>query len=228
MSRKVLLLGDSHIIQVMSSFQKLNSPFQVFGTHLPLGKRWGTRFHTATPSLKFSNPDAQVKFNEIAKEAGLNARYVTDLNIPVVFSLSAVERLVYHWDWLAHSPFYREEKHFLSNQLFEQIIRDHFSHFFEFFEILTAHKVKCFNIIGPGPRQPDGDRGALFIKIKNLVTEIYRGYGVSIIDTTETTSYPNGALLPQFWSDMPNDQLHGNYEWGKVVAEAIQQKMIFD
>lgn len=220
MTDRLMLLGDSHLVTVAHWLPRVQSDFTVFGNQLPLGPRWIHELHSDDTPLQFARPDAQRRFEDYAREAGVPTDDLMDLDMPLVFSFFTVEGLIYHWDWFDHYPARDPVRHFMSSGLLRTILTDHFAHLFRLFERLTAAGRTCYNLVSPGPRTNDVRRGELFLTMRDEMARLYTDMGVTLVDITDRTCDENGTLQKRYWSDMEDDVLHGNYDWGKAMAEA--------
>lgn len=220
-----LMFGDSHTVAVRDAYWKRMPDKAPAAFQLPLGRGWVHEFYSSVWPLRFTIADAQRAFEKGMQDLGLHENDLLDHQIPMILSLTAIERVIYHRDWLAFSPLGEAGKTPLSHGITDTIIGDHYHHVLAFHAELAAAGFVVFSLIGPGPRQPQQSRGLMHLYMRDWWRTKLGDIGVGLIDVTDKVSSPHGELLEKFWLDLEGDYIHGNVAWGQAVLEEIDAVM---
>ena len=220
MTEGVVLLGDSHAIAIGNGIRRQCNDLALYGNQLPMGRGWIQNFHTGGHPLQFSVPEAQKKLESFVKPAGFSAENILDINLPMIFSLTAIESLRYHPGWNDHSPFDLPRRQFISHQAFEEMVCDHYKHVLHFFRLLAEAGKTVVNVLSPGPRANDSRRGELQMLISEVLKREHATLGIPLVDVASATCDQNGVLLERYWVANEKDIIHANHLWGDEVAKA--------
>lgn len=223
---KFLVLGDSHCNAVIRALRKHSPERAFFGGQLPLGPNWQKKFHSNTDPLTFTVPDAQTKFELSVNEAtGRSLNNILEVDVPILFSLSSIESIIYSKIWARWSPFESDQHYFLSRDVVEEIVDQHFSHIFEFLRLIGASGVHALNNISPLPRNNVDRRSDLHDVIRGILAEKHAEFGIPLVDVSEQTRDADSrGLKENLWANIEGDRIHANAGWGDCVAEAMMAK----
>lgn len=220
MTRKIVIMGDSHSEAVVAHFRKfLRADFEVCGGQLRLGREWAAHFHRGTDPLCFVREEARENFRRFVAPLGLNGENVLDINVPIFLSLVNIHQAIYYPEWCFYSPVATEDRQFMSRQMFDGILAEYFSHVLEFFEKLVRAGKTVYAIISPGVRDNDDHAGELFLEFRRFFHQEFEARGIPVIDATEATCDRFGVLREEYWVADPEDRVHANILWGKHVAD---------
>lgn len=216
MTKKLLLLGDSHSVAIAHGLRK--NGFEVVGGQLPLGAKWHLDFHNGGSPLSMSRPEAQAVLSKFIEDAGYGTVPIDQVDAPLVLSLTAIETILYHWTWATHLPLRSENRFYLSENELDTIMTSHYEQILNFCQRLKA---PCVNVVSPAPRTADNRRGDLFLRLRDWLLDALKETGVVPVDVTVETATAEGALQQAFWLDRPEDRIHGNEAWGMIAAQGV-------
>lgn len=225
MSDKLIVLGDSHSLAVIPALQKMRPDLQILGGQLRLEPRKANDFsHVDELGRLRVHPDIQEPLNQYLEPGGLSGEDLLQIVDPMLFSLSGVAYFAMLPEWSTQLPFPSPDRHFMSRELFETHLRARYHPFFNFFGQLTKAGKQIAGLVSPGVRNNDDRRGELFQLIRAFYTTEMRQLGAGIVDVTEATCDANGVLDRDYWADNPEDFVHANQNWGRLVATSCLQE----
>ncbi|MFG1395241.1 hypothetical protein [Xanthobacter agilis] len=219
----VLVLGDSHSNYILAAVRSAMPHVSFIGGQLPLGSGWQNAFFSGPDPLRFSRAEAQQKFEDWASEAtGRRVSSLHEVDIPILFSLSNIEHLVHSWMWTKWSPVSSVDRDFLSEEVIREVVHSFYAHNLAFMIAVKEGGARAINVVSPLPRISNSDRVPVHDAVRKVLQQFYDTIGIPLVDITdETRDSVSGALDPQFASTMANDKIHGNSQWGAVMAEHL-------
>ena len=218
MNNQILFLGDSHAAFICKRLREMHTGVHIYGNMLQLKPLWQQHFHRGDDTLEFSGAAARATFRAYIRHFGLESDNLLDVDVPMVLSFTSIQNVIHYGEWRTYSPFADFGQHFLSDQIFENILGVFYSHTFAFFERLVAANKSFVSIISPGARHSEFRAGDLFMKTRKYLIQEFGRRNIPFVDATEQTCDAHGQLQEPYWNENPADFFHANGAWGEIIG----------
>ena len=99
-------------------------------------------------------------------------------------------------------------------------MRSFYCRLLQFFDHLAEGGRRFAYLISPGMREVDTHQGDVFMAIREWLLAALAERGVPAIDITDQTCDQHGRMREEFFSENPEDMMHGNEAWAALAIEA--------
>jgi hypothetical protein len=215
---RFFLIGDSHSGTIMRAAKAMGA--DCCGGSIMAGKYMNDRFCKVENGVfSIFVEMGQERLNKRLADAGLPDNLL-DIDLPILSTIGFNTRpFVAYFMRDGFSIAGSGEGRFLSAACFRAAVLGSRRGALEFYRLLRAAGKTVHAALSP--QRFAKEEVAVARAFDRVMIEAMAAMGVGIVDTRAATTDEDGVLRPKFASTDPDDRVHGNNRFGKLVIESF-------